>query len=91
LLLGQSQAQLAAESGATRGEFFDFEGFEALVTSAAKIDPRKRLFVLLGGEAGLRSGDKLATVRTNRTCVGKIPDFNDLARPVTEPPPPARA
>lgn len=38
-------------------KFFDFEGFEALVTAAGEIDPSKRLFVLLGGEAGMRAGE----------------------------------
>jgi integrase len=36
---------------------FDFEAFEALVTAAGEIDPSKRLFVLLGGEAGMRAGE----------------------------------
>jgi integrase len=38
-------------------EFFDFDEFEALVAAAETIDPRTHLAVLLGGEAGLRSGE----------------------------------
>ena len=38
-------------------EFFDFEDFEALVAAATEIDARSRVFVLLGGEAGLRAGE----------------------------------
>ena len=38
-------------------EFFDFDEFEALVAAAATIDPRTHLAILLGGEAGLRSGE----------------------------------
>jgi integrase len=41
----------------TSMKFFDFEAFEALVTAAGEIDPSKRLFVLLGGEAGMRAGE----------------------------------
>jgi integrase len=38
-------------------EFYDFDEFEALVDSASKVDRRVSLMVLLGGEAGLRSGE----------------------------------
>ena len=38
-------------------EFYDFHEFEVLVETAAKIDPRTVLLVLLGSEAGLRSGE----------------------------------
>src|SRR4249920_922966 len=41
-------------------EFYDFAEFERLVTAAADFDPRAELIVLLGGEAGLRSGEMVA-------------------------------
>ena len=41
----------------TTMDFYDFDEFEALVAAAAKCDPRTLLVVLLGGEAGLRSGE----------------------------------
>lgn len=37
--------------------FYDFDDFEALISAASKIDRRALLMVLLGGEAGLRSGE----------------------------------
>jgi integrase len=37
--------------------FYDFDEFEALNEAAGKVDPRVQLLVLLGGEAGLRSGE----------------------------------
>src|SRR5205085_7495870 len=39
---------------------YDFAEFERLVTAAAQFDPRAELLVLLGGEAGLRSGEMVA-------------------------------
>lgn len=41
-------------------EFYDFAEFERLVTAATAFDPRAELIVLLGGEAGLRSGEMVA-------------------------------
>ena len=41
----------------TTMDFYDFDEFDALVRAAAAIDYRTLLFVLLGGEAGLRSGE----------------------------------
>lgn len=41
----------------TTMDFYDFDEFEALVDGASKVDRRARLLVLLGGEAGLRSGE----------------------------------
>ena len=38
-------------------DFYDFDEFEVLVDTAAQLDPRMLLMVLLGGEAGLRSGE----------------------------------
>jgi integrase len=38
-------------------EFYDFDEFEVLVDAATKVAPRVLVFVLLGGEAGLRSGE----------------------------------
>jgi integrase len=38
-------------------QFYDFAEFERLVTAARAADPRALLLVLLGGEAGLRSGE----------------------------------
>jgi integrase len=40
--------------------FYDFAEFERLVTAAVAFDPRAALIVLLGGEAGLRSGEMVA-------------------------------
>ncbi len=40
-------------------QFYDFEEFERLLAVAGRIDPRTRLIVLLGGEAGLRLGEML--------------------------------
>lgn len=37
--------------------FYDFGEFERLVSAAVAFDPRAALIVLLGGEAGLRSGE----------------------------------
>jgi integrase len=44
-------------------QFYDFAEFERLVTAAASVDPRAHLLVLLGGEAGLRSGEMVALER----------------------------
>ena len=41
----------------TTMDFYDFDEFEALVAAAAKCDPRTFVVILLGGEAGLRSGE----------------------------------
>ena len=41
-------------------EFHDFDLYERLVQSAARIDQQTRLLVLLGGEAGLRCGEMMA-------------------------------
>ena len=38
-------------------DFYDFEEYAALVTAAGEIDQRTLLMVLLGGDAGLRSGE----------------------------------
>jgi integrase len=40
--------------------FYDFAEFERLVVAAVAFDPRAQLIVLLGGEAGLRSGEMVA-------------------------------
>ena len=44
----------------TVAAFHDFAAFEQLVTAATAVDPRARLIVLLGGEAGLRCGEMMA-------------------------------
>ncbi|NVB41078.1 tyrosine-type recombinase/integrase [Pseudenhygromyxa sp. WMMC2535] len=41
----------------TAMEFYDFDEFETLVTAATRLDQRMLVMVLLGGEAGLRSGE----------------------------------
>jgi integrase len=41
-------------------QFYDFGEFERLLTAATAFDPRAELIVLLGGEAGLRSGEMVA-------------------------------
>lgn len=41
-------------------KFYGFPEYERLVEAAAKLGPRTHAFVLLGGEAGLRSGEILA-------------------------------
>ena len=41
----------------TSMDFYDFDEFEAVVHAATQIDHRALLLVLLGGEAGLRSGE----------------------------------
>jgi integrase len=40
--------------------FYDFEEYERLVKAAKEVDWRAELIVLLGGEAGLRSGEMVA-------------------------------
>ena len=44
----------------TEAPFHDFDEFERLVDSAASVDHRALLIVLLGGEAGLRCGEMKA-------------------------------
>jgi integrase len=41
-------------------DFYDFEEFERLIAAARTTDWRAELIVLLGGEAGLRSGEMVA-------------------------------
>jgi integrase len=41
----------------TSMDFYEFEELETLIAAAAKADPRTEVFVLLGGEAGLRAGE----------------------------------
>lgn len=41
-------------------DFYDFDEYDSLVTTAAAIDARAHLIVLLGGDAGLRSGEMRA-------------------------------
>ena len=41
-------------------QFYGLAEFERLVTAAGAVDPRALLLVLLGGEAGLRSGEMVA-------------------------------
>ena len=41
-------------------DFYDFDEYDSLVTMAASIDARAHLIVLLGGDAGLRSGEMRA-------------------------------
>ena len=41
-------------------QFYDFAEFERLVSAASAVDRRAVLLVLLGGEAGLRSGEMVA-------------------------------
>ena len=36
-------------------DFYDFEEYEALVRTAARVDVQAHLIVLLGGDAGLRA------------------------------------
>jgi integrase len=50
--------QVPASRPAVR--FYDFTEFERLVAAAGATDPRALLLVLLGGEAGLRSGEMVA-------------------------------
>lgn len=40
--------------------FYECDQFERLVLAAQRVDPRARLVVLLGGEAGLRCGEMMA-------------------------------
>ena len=49
---------LPVPTGAVK--FYDFAEFERLVTAAAAVDGRAHLLMLLGGEAGLRSGEMVA-------------------------------
>ncbi len=55
--------------------FYDFDVYERLVASAAQLDPRIYLVVLLGGDAGLRRGEIIALeqlkcdTRNNRLLV----------------------
>jgi integrase len=49
---------LPVPKGSTK--FHDFDEFERLVEAARLLDPRTRLLVLLGGEAGLRCGEMMA-------------------------------
>jgi integrase len=46
-------------------DFYDFGEYDRLVTSAANIDARAHLIVLLGGAAGLRSGEIRALAWTD--------------------------
>ena len=41
-------------------EFYEFEQYEALVEAAERIDRRTLVMVLLGGDAGLRTGEMIA-------------------------------
>jgi integrase len=41
-------------------DFYDFDEYDSLVTTSASIDARAHLIVLLGGDAGLRSGEMRA-------------------------------
>ncbi len=41
----------------TTMDFFDFDEYEKLVAAAKSLDPRTLVFVLLGGDAGLRAGE----------------------------------
>ena len=44
----------------TEAKFYEPADYERLVEAAQKIDPRIHLFVLLGGDAGLRCGEIIA-------------------------------
>lgn len=46
-------------------DFYDFDEYEALVTTAAALDARAHLIFLLGGDAGLRSGEIRALAWTD--------------------------
>ena len=46
-------------------DFYDFEEYESLVAAAAALDPRAHLLILLGGDAGLRSGEMRALAWTD--------------------------
>jgi integrase len=46
-------------------DFYDFEEYERLVAAAAALDPRAHLLILLGGDAGLRSGEMRALAWTD--------------------------
>lgn len=46
-------------------EFYDFGQFEALREAAAKVGPEVYLFVLLGGDLGLRLGEMLAAEQSD--------------------------
>ena len=49
---------LKVSKGST--QFYDFDDFERIVTTADSTDPRAYILVLLAGEAGLRSGEMVA-------------------------------
>src|SRR5207253_2838217 len=46
-------------------QFYEPHEYERLVDGAASIDPRIHLFVLLGGDAGLRCGEIIALEQTD--------------------------
>jgi integrase len=46
-------------------DFYDFEEYARLVAAAAALDPRAHLLILLGGDAGLRSGEMRALAWTD--------------------------
>jgi integrase len=46
-------------------EFYEPHEFERLVDAAAKVDHQHRVFILLGGEAGLRCGEIIALEQTD--------------------------
>ena len=68
-------------------KFYDFADFERLVAAAAKFDSRAELIVLLGGEAGLRSGEMVALEWTdidfaaNGICVERSAWKGQIAAP----------
>ena len=67
--------------------FYDFAEFERLVTAAVAFDARAQLLVLLGGEAGLRSGEMVALEWTDidfvtgQICVQRSAWKGQLAAP----------
>ncbi|WP_181791415.1 tyrosine-type recombinase/integrase [Myxococcus llanfairpwllgwyngyllgogerychwyrndrobwllllantysiliogogogochensis] len=46
-------------------EFYDPHEFERLVDAAAKVDHQHLVFILLGGEAGLRCSEIIALEQTD--------------------------
>jgi integrase len=54
-----THVKLRAVTPSTDLEFYEFEDYERLISAAAKADPRVLVFVLLGGDAGLREGEIL--------------------------------
>lgn len=50
-------------------DFYDFDEYEGLVSTAAKVDAKAHLIVLLGGDAGLRGGEMRALEWTDANFI----------------------